>query len=785
MLAGALLAAFVAGGGAASSTTVISMAVPSAITLTNDCTDPAGYRFGVVQPGVPQLTSVSAASVCGIEFTSSNDSAMLRASQADGASDTAAMSTSTLAWNTTNSGSGDITDISFAPGTTTGWAVGRSGLLLRSVDGGDTWAPHACTPCGTQHLYSVAAVTASSAFVGGRNGQTFRWNGTSWEALPVVAPANDLVAIDSPDGINLWGVAGDGYMWKSANANLAVASVTWTQYQPTTSNLLGVDVVDANTVFAVGDSGTVVRTTNGGADLALVGTGTSGSLRDVAATSATIAVIVNSGGVAFDTTTGTSWTSRYTGMRELLTEVVRSGSTVYAASELGRVAKSTDGGASWASVSTSRTVDHIYGIAMVDPGPGTVVIGGRGGNIQRTADDGASWTWEYTSTPNFAGVAAVDGTEAFAVGDRGEIRRTTNAGATWAAQASPTNETLRGVALSGTAGDRLIAVGDQGTVVTTTDGATWTSRSSGTSQRLRGVAIADGSYAWAVGDNGTILRSTSGGENWSAQTSGTALDLLAVAAVSKDVAWAVGGSSTGGGSRIIVGTTDGGITWTQQVAAAGSEIASVSAVSATRAMALSRDGRLYQTSNGSTWTNASVNGGRAFAISMVDADVAFLSYYSTLQRTTDGGATWSNVTGASWHHYKALDAVDPDTVIATGGSMETSTSTAGSTITDYGAGPNNWAGATSASVFGVCLQAVGAGTTAVWTPDTTGVSGQCELSDADPWRALPAAPSKVASAATPGTIGRAEFVFGMRPATTQLPGTYYATVVFEALAPNS
>lgn len=83
-------------GFAASSSVVVSMDVASSVTLTNGCTDPRGFRFGNVQPGVPALTATGAG-VCRIGFESSNDGAMLRAGQTDGVG--VAMSSSSLAWD--------------------------------------------------------------------------------------------------------------------------------------------------------------------------------------------------------------------------------------------------------------------------------------------------------------------------------------------------------------------------------------------------------------------------------------------------------------------------------------------------------------------------------------------------------------------------------------------------------------------------------------------------------------------------------------------------------------
>ena len=49
----------------------------------------------------------------------------------------------------------------------------------------------------------------------------------------------------------------------------------------------------------------------------------------------------------------------------------------------------------------------------------------------------------------------------------------------------------------------------------------WYPQTSGTTKYLYGVSFTDANNGTAVGDDGTILRTTNGGTNWTSQTSGT------------------------------------------------------------------------------------------------------------------------------------------------------------------------------------------------------------------------------------------------------------------------
>ena len=81
------------------------------------------------------------------------------------------------------------------------------------------------------------------------------------------------------------------------------------------------------------------------------------------------------------------------------------------------------------------------------------------------------------------------------------------------------------------------------------------SQISGTLIDLHGVACPSPSTCVAVGDGGTLLRSTDGGRTWRRQPSGTAYALNRVACLSPSTCVAVGGGGT------LLRSTDGGRTW--------------------------------------------------------------------------------------------------------------------------------------------------------------------------------------------------------------------------------
>ncbi len=90
-------------------------------------------------------------------------------------------------------------------------------------------------------------------------------------------------------------------------------------------------------------------------------------------------------------------------------------------------------------------------------------------------------------------------------------------------------------------------------------GTGWAALYSGTTETLRGVHFpADATTGYAVGGNGTILKTTDGGPNWSPLASGTTATLHALH-FPTDAATGYAAGSNG----TILRTDDGGATWTQ------------------------------------------------------------------------------------------------------------------------------------------------------------------------------------------------------------------------------
>jgi hypothetical protein len=132
LMVSALLAAAALPAVSATSTTVVTVDVPSATSIVNQCVAPPARQLGLVAPGT-NATTATGTDVCRIEFSSSNDSSTLRIGQADATGSAMTGAPMTAAQGTFGNWYSAI-----AAGASANAWVADSGSS-RSLDGGLTW----------------------------------------------------------------------------------------------------------------------------------------------------------------------------------------------------------------------------------------------------------------------------------------------------------------------------------------------------------------------------------------------------------------------------------------------------------------------------------------------------------------------------------------------------------------------------------------------------------------------------------------------------------------------
>jgi photosystem II stability/assembly factor-like uncharacterized protein len=285
---------------------------------------------------------------------------------------------------------------------------------------------------------------------------------------------------------------------------------------PTTRELTSVHAIDLRTVVAVGDSGTVLRTTDGGDVWTLLQLDTDARLGDLDFAGADTAYSIGRAGAAFKSVDGgSSWES----LSVPSSGDLRSASFVDGRhgwivggywpeqDAAGIMARTDDGGESWTTWPGDQQVNMVWAC-----GVDTACVVFAAGDVSRTTNGGQSWETSSSSAPGWiGGIWFSNSFDGWISGSAGFLARSDDGGTSWTPATSGTTRNLVDVYFRGE--QRGVAVGQLGTIIQTDDGGDlWTFRTSGTSAHLRMTSFADDATGWIVGTQGTVLKTVTAGE---------------------------------------------------------------------------------------------------------------------------------------------------------------------------------------------------------------------------------------------------------------------------------
>lgn len=208
---------------------------------------------------------------------------------------------------------------------------------------------------------------------------------------------------------------------------------------------------------------------------------------------------------------------------------------------------------------------------------------------------------------------------------------------------------------------------------TTSGGAAW-GADTAAAVNLNGVYFVTPQVGWSVGVNETILKTTDGGGVWTTQRSGTAT-LNGLFFIDANSGYAVG---DGG---LILKTVDGGSSWTPQTVG-GSNLLSVHFPTSAVGYAVGQSGVILKTINGgSSWVPQQYGGSNWTSVQLTsvnfnDANRGWaVGAGGAIINTTDGGTIWSPqaspVAGISFTGVQFVSATTGYIVGSGGGILKT------------------------------------------------------------------------------------------------------------------
>jgi photosystem II stability/assembly factor-like uncharacterized protein len=313
------------------------------------------------------------------------------------------------------------------------------------------------------------------------------------------------------------------------------------QNSGTTNDLKSVYFTDELTGYAVGNSGTILKTTNGGDIWELKNSGTTIDLNSVHFPVPEIGYVVGgnsdppSSSLILKTINGgTNWIPQNSGISDILKSVyfteVETGYAVgrngVGADARSVVIKTTNGGNQWDTILTSLTHRYSFNSIFFPDATSGYVAGtylwlSEFGFIYNTSDGGINWSYQPLSyggiLTSLNSIFFTNANTGFAVGmlyGGAWIIKTTNAGSNWDSIFC-TDYWNRFNSVYFTDVSTGFAVGEstsEGIIYKTTNGGSdWTSQTSGTLNPLYSVYFTSADVGYIVGANGTILKTTNGG----------------------------------------------------------------------------------------------------------------------------------------------------------------------------------------------------------------------------------------------------------------------------------
>ncbi len=272
-------------------------------------------------------------------------------------------------------------------------------------------------------------------------------------------------------------------------------------------------IFTVNNVIAVGNSGTILKKTNGGTNWSPIISGTAVDLTSVFFLNANTGWIYGNGAMLKTVNGGSVWNiiSNDNGFGKIFFISEQNG---WCAMGGNFIKKTTNGGVSWSLVHmpVSSTMWELY---FVNSSTGFAVginVNSDSTYVYKSTNSGTNWQVFKGLSKKYPGMSVVDQNNIYLCGYDGDFIKTNNGGTSWEYTMVDNTTTLNDIIfINNTTG---YVCGINGKVhATFNGGANWQSQSPGTNSSLTRVAFLGGSNetGYITGGNGSIYKTTNGG----------------------------------------------------------------------------------------------------------------------------------------------------------------------------------------------------------------------------------------------------------------------------------
>jgi photosystem II stability/assembly factor-like uncharacterized protein len=291
-----------------------------------------------------------------------------------------------------------------------------------------------------------------------------------------------------------------------------------TQKSGTKESLNSVHFPDPKNGWAVGNTGIVVHTADGGGTWSMQTTGTVQNLYSVFFFDAKIGWAVGAGVIIRTTDGGVSWSMDESSTPADLHSVIfvdtENGWAVgeTCCSDVPYLLHTTDGGVSW--IRQSFPGDQKVGlsaVAFLNPGKGWIVGGGTvAGVLLQTTDSGKTWSRGTVGVQSLNYIQFVTDKTGWTGDGNGRLYKTVDGGENWSSSGTLPMDYPQSIFFSDSTSGWIVGSGmSNGRILRTVDGgATWSEQKfGGFGRNLSSAFFLNGVAGWAVGMDGTILKS--------------------------------------------------------------------------------------------------------------------------------------------------------------------------------------------------------------------------------------------------------------------------------------
>jgi photosystem II stability/assembly factor-like uncharacterized protein len=555
---------------------------------------------------------------------------------------TAGVNTPHSGWYSGNPLLGPNTLTDMACSGSTCYASGEFGTLLKSTDGGSTWAGIVTGLTHNLNRVRLASGSPDRLVVG--SGCALRRSddgGDTFSRLPFTATdtgcSTGAVSFSFP-------TSSTGYLLLSDTRVLATqdGGRSFSRRTAVPGGANDLLCTGERTCFTAGLAGQIQRTADGGVSWAPVG-GLGGQVLNglEQVDEHTLYAVGTNRTLLKSTDGGATW------IRKAVNNLpvshfrsIRCGTPLHCLITVetsSMIVRTTDGGETFSTVVPSSDPT----LAVEFAGASRALAAGVAGSAEVSNDAGSTWTpVGHRIQGNFHVLAAVSNAVAYAGGEQGVLARTTDGGQTWVNVSPPSERTITGLA---GAGDRLYVLAADHTLQRSDNGGqSYQLLNPGTGP-VAAIHAVDADRLLLVGFRG-VVRSPDAGETF-AQVSDR--DVRGVPLTGVDRA----GSATivFAPNRAAV-SADGGTSWTRIRLPQRRLIRDLDFVTGRLGFLLDTGGALWRTPNaGRTWEELpSLATNDAYSLEFSDATSGYLAvrWFGTLRgfglvlRTADGGRSW-------------------------------------------------------------------------------------------------------------------------------------------------